>query len=233
MPLHSSLENGTLRFTFDEPARGNAFSPATAQALCDGLTEFDGAFREIIVAARGRFFCAGGDLAEYANMTDAAAGHEANREITRAIDALDAAPFPTLALAHGDCIGGGLELLACFDRVIASPEACFGFWQRRVGLSFGWGGEARLIRRIGEANARRLAIEGAMIGAREALRLGLIDEIAPRATFEDRSARWVARSRRWPKAPVGAFKARDPGERERFEALWWGADHRAALAVRK
>jgi enoyl-CoA hydratase len=229
MPIRPSLELETLRLVMDDEAHGNAFSQGGAEELSQALRAMDGSFRELVMSARGRFFCAGGNLDEYAKMKDAESGRAANREIARGLDLLQAVPRPTLALVQGDCVGGGLELLGCFDRVIAVPEACFGFWQRRVGLSFGWGGGARLAERLTPKRLRLLASDAATITAGEALEIGLIDEIALSSQLEARGQAWIRRMRRWAQAPLVAQKAEARGERALFEGLWWAPEHRTAL----
>ena len=233
MPLHAALSDRTLRLELDEPERGNAFGRSTARALAAALRLHDGRFEDVVLSASGRFFCTGGDLADHAKMTDAREGRAANREIAAVLDLLAAVPRPTLAVIQGDCLGGGLELASCFDRVVTVPEAAFGFWQRRMGLSFGWGGGARLGRRLTPHLLRRLATEAVTLTAHEALAIGLVDRIVLAARLEEDVADWIARLRAWPGA-LGRRSGKGFLQSERivFESLWWGPEHRARLSKR-
>lgn len=233
MSLRAELVDETLRYRLSDPERGNAFSLSMARSLVQALREHDGRFREIVLSSEGRFFCAGGQLADYARMPNADAGRATNREIAEALELLASVPRPTLALVQGDCLGGGVELLSCFDRVIAVPEAGFGLWQRRVGLSFGWGGRDRLAERIARRRLAGLALDARTLGAREALRLGLIDEVALASRLEGAGESWRRRSRSLAATPVGALKALDSNERAVFDEIWWNDEHRAVLASRR
>ncbi|MBR2171085.1 enoyl-CoA hydratase/isomerase family protein [Sphingopyxis sp.] len=93
---------------------------------------------------------------------------------------LDASEKPVIAAIKGVCMGGGLEIaLACTLRIAASsPNYSIGLPEIRLGIFPGAGGIARLARLIGAHRARRFALEGAIVNARAAAELGLIDELA-------------------------------------------------------
>ena len=92
----------------------------------------------------------------------------ANRKIRVQLKQLAHLPVPTLALVDGECYGGGVELLSCFDFIYSTPTSQFGLWQRKVGLTFGWGGGVRLLKRMSEHQLKQLCLEAKTLTALEA-----------------------------------------------------------------
>src|SRR5579859_7917535 len=131
----------------------------------------------VIRSAKTSGFIAGADVNEFRGATDAAA---VEAQISRAhavIDRLEAVKFPTLALIHGFCLGGGLEVaLACQAR-IAIDGARFGFPEVMLGLHPGLGGTARFTRQVSPVQAMTLMLTGRTIDARRAKSLGLVDAV--------------------------------------------------------
>jgi len=172
-------------------------------------------------------------------------GKQVNRRISEILERIALLEVPTVCVVAGDCFGGGLELMSAFDGVLAAPHVMFGFWQRKIGLSFGWGGGRRLQERLGLKRARQMALAAATVPANEALALGLVDAIHPEPLLE---AEGEALLRRWmalPRAPVRPLKSWNVAregefrdceceyERETFEGLWGNEEHREALKRRK
>jgi 3-hydroxyacyl-CoA dehydrogenase/enoyl-CoA hydratase/3-hydroxybutyryl-CoA epimerase len=118
-------------------------------------------------------------------------------------------PFPTLAVIHGACLGGGLEMtLACTHR-IAALDAELGLPEVRLGIIPGWGGTQRLPRLVGPRAAIDLICSGRRIDGKEALRIGLVDRLAPAHELRARAlafARDIAATRR----AAGGGRARLP-----------------------
>src|SRR5262249_42705539 len=92
---------------------------------------------------------------------------------------LEGLSVPTLAVIHGPCLGGGLELaLACDYRVaLDQPRTQLGLPEIELGLVPGWGGTQRLPRVIGMEPALKIILRGRRVGAREALSWGLVDAL--------------------------------------------------------
>lgn len=184
----------------------------------------------LLIRAEGRVFCAGGNIKDHIQMGKAAS-LKGNREITLACESLSTLDVPTIAVVEGDVIGGGVEFLSCFDVVIATPHVMIGFWQRRLGLTYGWGGGARLERRIGRHAVARLAIEACALTGREACRLGLIDRVVAPWQVRSEGIAELLRVAALPGKPVAILKTHSrrsgsgPESRSGFEKLWFGADH--------
>ena len=139
----------------------------------------------IIASARKSVFSAGADLREL--YRGAAPLPENQRlagvrdfleRIHAVLNALDAAPFVTIAAVHGVCFGGGLELALACDIIIADKMARFAFPELRLGLIPGFGGIPRLKRDLGNAFVRDLLFTGRTINASRAQAVGLVAQLA-------------------------------------------------------
>jgi enoyl-CoA hydratase/carnithine racemase len=139
----------------------------------------------IISSAQRRGFCAGADLHELyhgaAPLEERArvAGVRGFLErIHSVLNAIDAAPFVTIAAVHGVCFGGGLELALACDLIIADKMARFAFPELRLGLIPGFGGIPRLKRDLGNGFVRDLLLTGRSVNASRAHTVGLVAQLA-------------------------------------------------------
>ena len=225
--------DGILSVVLNTPSNGNAFSASMAEELEKALAYHRkrSGTSGLLLSATGRLFCAGGDLASYARQRKGSEGRAANRLITKVLGKITNWPHPTVCAVTGDCYGGGTELISAFDKIYSVPEAMFGFWQRKMGLTFGWGGTARISARVSEHATKRLALEARSFTSHEALALGLIDEIRLRASIESEARQWLVRTSGLPSGPVIAeLKTLEPRrEQAAFERLWWSRTHREIL----
>src|SRR5881628_3338026 len=150
----------------------NALSRHVRQGLHDGLKQAaaDAGVHAVVIACAGRTFIAGADITEFGKPPQAPGLHEV-------LDLIEGAPKPVVAAIHGTALGGGLEVtLACHYRV-GVKSARFGLPEVKLGLLPGAGGTQRLPRVVGPQKALQMIVSGDPIGADEALRVGLIDEI--------------------------------------------------------
>lgn len=223
----------------DDVQNRNAFRLSTARELRGILRKLKAEARRedqpttLVFRARGSVFCAGGHLHDYEKM-GAVAGRKANREITAIVDELRQWRGLSLAIVEGDVLGGGLEMMAAFDVIWSVPDAMFGFWQRRVGLSFGWGGERRLRDRLSMARLRQEILMARTLTAEAALEVGLIDAIVPRAQVDEELRAFMARQRGLSSSTAQASKSileakSGTAARRIFDKLWWSEEHRARL----
>ncbi|WP_416908814.1 MAG: enoyl-CoA hydratase-related protein [Polymorphobacter sp.] len=186
--LRLEQDGAVARLLIDRPARRGAMDqsmwkalPALVSAAMD-----DPATRLLILsgAAPGQF-CAGADIAEFARASAEPAWRARNSAAIRATQlALARAPKPTLALVDGDAIGGGCGLAMACDLRIASPRARFGITPAKLGLVYPLHDTRLLVELVGPAQARRLLYSGRIIGAEEALRIGLVQIVAEDAAAE-------------------------------------------------
>jgi len=131
----------------------------------------------VIRSAKTSGFIAGADVNEFRGATDPSAVETAIGRAHAVIDRLEALRIPTVAVIHGFCLGGGLEVaLACQSR-IAIDGARFGFPEVMLGLHPGLGGTARFTRLVNPMQAMTLMLTGRTIDARKAKSLGLVDAV--------------------------------------------------------
>jgi 3-hydroxyacyl-CoA dehydrogenase/enoyl-CoA hydratase/3-hydroxybutyryl-CoA epimerase len=135
----------------------------------------------IILSDKKNGFIAGADVHEFIQLKNQDEARSAIGRGQEVLDRLAALPFPTLALIHGFCLGGGLELaLACRYRVACNDESTkLGLPEVRLGIHPGFGGSARIIPLIGAMHGMDLMLSGRSINARTAKRMGLIDYAVP------------------------------------------------------
>jgi 3-hydroxyacyl-CoA dehydrogenase / enoyl-CoA hydratase / 3-hydroxybutyryl-CoA epimerase len=160
---------------------------ASANTLsADVLAEFDSILSAleserptgfVIRSAKTSGFVAGADVNEFRGATDSHAVETAIGKAHAVIDRLEALKIPSVAVIHGFCLGGGLEIaLACQSR-IAIDGARFGFPEVMLGLHPGLGGTARFTRLVNPMQAMTLMLTGKTIDAKRAKSLGLVDAV--------------------------------------------------------
>jgi enoyl-CoA hydratase len=137
----------------------------------------------LIIAGSERFFSAGAELQEIAELKGQATSEfsKMGQELTARIEGV---PAPVFAAISGYCMGGGLDLALACRRRVASPNAIFGHRGAALGLITGWGGTQRLPRLIGKARALALFVAAEKLTAEEAWQIGLIDYIAENPVTE-------------------------------------------------
>ena len=173
----------------DRPKVLNALNAATFAELSSAFDELgaDNDVRVVLLTGAGeRAFAAGADIRELAATEDGTGKAFALRgqQVFRKIETLGK---PVIACVRGFALGGGCELaLACTLR-IAADDAKFGQPEVKLGVVPGYGGSQRLPRLVGRGAALKLLLTGAIIDAREAFRIGLVDEIVPAAQLMDRA----------------------------------------------
>ena len=180
---------GIATVTLNRPQVGNAYNAALLGALMEGLERLraDASVRAVVIRGAGRHFAAGADinwLAEVAEYPPERA-FEASLLTTRAMQALNEFPRPTIAVVQGAAFGGGCGILCCADVALAVPEAVFGLTEVRVGVA-PTPISTHMVHAIGFRQARRYAVTGERFGAAEALRMGLVHEVVPAEAMEAR-----------------------------------------------
>lgn len=132
----------------------------------------------ILTGAGEKAFVAGADIAEMKHLSPAEA-EEFSGVGHRVMDRIERMRVPVIAAVNGFALGGGLELALACDFIYASDTAQLGLVEVSLGLIPGFGGLARLSRRVGNANARELVFTARRIKAEEALRVGLVNKVVP------------------------------------------------------
>ena len=159
----------------------NALNARTLQDLRAAFEDArdDAAVRGVILTGAGvKAFVAGADIGELARVTavEAAEMTSNGQAVTNLIENLGK---PVIAAVNGFALGGGCELaMACTVR-LATENATFGQPEVKLGVIPGYGGTQRLPRLVGRGRALQLILSGEMIGAQEAYRIGLVNEVVP------------------------------------------------------
>ena len=198
----------------NRPKQLNALSGELMGAVVDALQQLDAdpEIRAIVLGGGERAFAAGADIAELA------AGTPISLYENRRIDQWDKIRdlrTPVVAAVSGFCLGGGCELAMLCDLIVASETAKFGQPEINLGVLPGAGGTQRLTRAVGKAVAMDMILTGRMLGAREALGLGLVARVVAREAWLDeakRAAREIGA-----KGPIAVRLAKEAIEKA-FEA---------------
>ena len=167
--------------TLDRPKALNALNAETLNELDRVIEDLgaDPAVRVVLLAGAGdRAFAAGADIRELAAVP-AAEGRAFSLRGQGVFRRIETLGKPVIACIQGFALGGGCELaMACAVR-IASEDARLGQPEVKLGVIAGYGGTQRLPRLVGRGAALKILLTGAVIDAREALRIGLVDEVVP------------------------------------------------------
>ncbi len=177
--LNLEYRQRSLVIRFTRPEIRNHLSVSVLEQL-HGMVDLCGDARNIdviVFTGSDGVFASGADLREIAAVTSESAAEFAFRGQTL-MSKIAALPQLTIAVINGYCFGGALDLALACKRRIASPNAIFAHPGVGLGIITGWGGTQRLPRLVGEAKALEMFLTAGRIDAIEALRIGLIDEIA-------------------------------------------------------
>src|SRR5438874_1608690 len=207
--------DGICVLTFDRPESGaNIFDVATMNNLREHVEaiEKDAAIKAVIVtSAKKSIFIAGADLKTLLKQAQTGELRAFIAEGQRVFNRIAALKIPSVAAIHGACAGGGYEItLACDWRVASNdPATRIGLPETTLGLIPAWGGSTRLPRLIGEDNAAEVILKGKLYSASEALKIGLVDEVASREQLLDTAQRLIGKGKR-PAGKAASSKGKTP-----------------------
>jgi enoyl-CoA hydratase/carnithine racemase len=228
------LDDGLAVITIDRPHARNAIAPATMDQLEQAIDAVSDARALVIRGAGDRAFVSGGDLKELSAIrTEEEAAAMALR-MRRICDQLAGFPAPVIAALNGHAFGGGAEVAVAADIRVAADDIRIGFTQVALAIMPAWGGAERLAALVGRGRALLLAGAGTVLDAVEAQRIGLVDQVLPRATFE---AGWRSLARSLANDSAREIKrltagAVTPDEAAQAFARLWVADAHWAAAER-
>ncbi|MGA2532665.1 MAG: enoyl-CoA hydratase-related protein [Candidatus Aminicenantales bacterium] len=187
--LKTTVSEGIATVTVSRPQALNALNSRFFQEMNSLLAELGRRddVKVLIITGEGKAFAAGADIAEMVLKTQSE-GHEFSRAGQKTFRSLELFAKPVIAAVNGFALGGGAELAMACDVRVASSKAKFGQPEVNLGVIPGYGATQRLPRLIGLGNALYLLMTGEMIGAEEAMRIGLVqkvvepEELLPAAT---------------------------------------------------
>jgi enoyl-CoA hydratase/carnithine racemase len=181
MLVQTSVTDGIGTIRLDRPPM-NALNIEIQEGLRSAAHALsaDDSVRAVIVYGGEKVFAAGADIKEMAHMSYVDMSGRA-AALSSAFDAVARIPKPVVAAITGYALGGGCELALACDWRVAASDAKLGQPEINLGVIPGAGGTQRLPRLIGPARAKDLVMSGRMVGAEEALAIGLVDRVVPPA----------------------------------------------------
>ena len=185
---------GVATVTLNRPEVNNAYDGAMIDGLLAALDALGKApgLRAVVLKGNGKHFQAGADLKwiNEVRKSSPAENLRVSRATAEAVQRLNMAPVPTVALVHGGCFGGGVGITAACDIAVAANDAVFAISEVRWGIT-----PAPivplLVDRIGSRDAGRFALTGERFDPAAALRMGLVHEVCPAVELEAVGARLV------------------------------------------
>jgi 2-(1,2-epoxy-1,2-dihydrophenyl)acetyl-CoA isomerase len=208
--LLESVKDGVAVLTLNRPESLNAMSGEMLDLMLEALSRLadDPAVGVVVLTGAGRAFCAGGDVKAMAEgrefggdtLEEKASALRSRMEVARWLHEM---PKPTIAMVRGAAAGAGLSLAMACDLRIAGEGARFAPAFARVGYSGDFGGSWFLTQLVGTAKARELYYTAEILGAEQALALGLANRVVPDARLEEET---MALARRMAAGPRIALR---------------------------
>ena len=176
--LQTKLEDGILLVTISRPKAMNALNTQFFNEMDELVASVknDPEVKVMVITGDGKAFVAGADIAEMVNK-NLEEGEAFSRLGQHTFRSLEKLPIPVIAAVNGFALGGGMELTMACDFRIAGTKAKFGQPEVNLGLIPGYAGTQRLSRLTGMGNALYLLMTADMIGANDALRIGLVQKV--------------------------------------------------------
>jgi enoyl-CoA hydratase/carnithine racemase len=203
--IEASLDGHVALCRLNRPEARNALSPELMDELAAAVETFDAdpEVRCIVIAGNDETFAAGADIRALRDRSfEESLRHPAASFWRR----LAACKTPLVAAVSGFALGGGCELALLCDLIVASESAQFGQPEITLGIIPGGGGTQRLARVIGKQRAMDLVLTGRRIDAREAERLGIVNEVTAEGEWLERALELAQRIARRPPIAVRLAK---------------------------
>jgi len=166
---------------FNQPAKKNAINDAMWGAIAPAMAEFERDPKVRCVVFRGagvEAFAAGADISQFESVrSDRAAIAEYDDLLDRVLHSIQDSLKPSVALIHGFCLGGGLEIALACDLRYCGSSAQFGIPAAKLGLAYNVEGHKRLLETVGHAWAREIMFLGRRYNAQEAAAMGLVHRV--------------------------------------------------------
>ncbi len=179
--IQTARDGDIVTITLNNPDKRNALTMQAWSCLAYALAPIgmDETVRCIVIRGAGdKAFAAGADISEFPEVrANAEQAAEYGKATALALDTLVNCLHPTIALIQGACTGGGLEIAAACDIRIANQSSKFGVPINRIGHPFAYPELEPVMKVVGRANVLDLLLSGRIIGADEALRMGLVTQV--------------------------------------------------------
>ncbi|TCP70447.1 enoyl-CoA hydratase/isomerase family protein [Baia soyae] len=180
---------------FHRPTVRNAVNQQMMSELEQLLSEWeqDPQIKIIVFQGDKNAFVSGGDLEEFHQLHTCAEIEPIMKRMGGILERIHQLPALTIARVEGPAVGGGCEIAMSCDWVVASDHATLGMIQVRLGITTGWGGAARLMKKVGSSTAMNILLSGKRYSAREGMELGMVDFLLDEEdkSFEDQFDHWL------------------------------------------
>ena len=190
-PVLLERRDGIAILTLNRPEHANVLDLPMSTALIAAIEQLarDPGLRAVLLRARGKVFCGGGDIGDFVQSLDDLAGLLDRHipPIHRAIHQLATLPVPVVSALNGPIGGGGIGLALCADLVLAAESMKLRGGYTAIGLTPDVGASWFLTRRVGAAKAKELFFTNQALSARECLALGAVSQVWPDEELDARA----------------------------------------------
>jgi len=180
---------------FDQPAKRNAINGAMWRGIAPAMREFDADPEIRCVAFRGagtEAFAAGADISEFEkNRAEKTSVAKYDGLLDEVLHSIQDSRKPSVAMIHGFCLGGGLEIALACDLRYCGESAQFGIPAAKLGVAYNVEGHKRLIETVGHAHAREIMFLGRRYSAAEALGMALVHRVFRDGELEGETAKII------------------------------------------
>jgi len=185
--VYTTIEDGIGTLVFDHQARRNAITGEMWNAIPAAAKLLDASTEVRVVVMRGAgdvAFVSGADISEFEKSRTGEAAAQYDRNNARAYSALAGIRKPLIALIHGFCVGGGCAIALTADLRYCDEQGVFAVPAAKLGLGYSAGGLETLVGVVGQAAAREIFFTARRLDAAEALRIGLVSAVLPKADLD-------------------------------------------------
>ena len=192
--LTLGFDNGVATLTIDRPDKRNAMTLDMWSELPHMAAKVENdPETKVLVVRGGAHFSAGADISEFATVRSGVdGGRRYNEIVDRAESAIAGLSKPTIAAVDGYCIGGGCELAVACDIRIGTTDTIMAITPAKLGLVYTYHSTRALVRLVGPSWAKQILFTADHIGAEQALRIGLLNEVVHPDTLDTRVAELAA-----------------------------------------
>ncbi|MDQ0416365.1 enoyl-CoA hydratase/carnithine racemase [Croceifilum oryzae] len=188
-------QNDVITVQFHRPKVRNAVNQQMMSELEQLLSELeqDSQIKIVVFQGDANAFVSGGDLEEFHQLHTCAEIEPIMKRMGVILERIYQLPALTIARIEGPAVGGGCEIAMSCDWVVASTQATLGMIQVRLGITTGWGGATRLMKKVGSSSAMKILLSGKRYSAREGMELGMVDFLLGEEdeSFEEPFQHWL------------------------------------------
>jgi dihydroxynaphthoic acid synthetase len=216
------IKDDVAWITINRPQVLNAFREQTLDELIDAVksTREDASIVAAVITGSGdKAFSAGGDFQAMMKLNRANAMHWNDRMLGLAMT-IRGVPIPVIAMVHGHCMGGGHELALWCDLVISADDGVFGQTGAKVGACPTVGATQYIPRLIGDRLAKEMIFLCRTFGAEEAVKIGLINKVVPKAELREATEEWCRQMKGYSGQTLRATKKSLNFESDELYASW-------------